>query len=103
MNRYGGATYPCPRCGEPTSGSWSEGGLRWAVCEACMDAERDHDRRRHGSGEEIPDELGDEGVPELARRLWAEREYSRRLRQIVVFQMGALAAASAAIILLLAR
>jgi hypothetical protein len=29
----------CPRCGHP-GGSWSEGGLRWAVCQDCMDGDR---------------------------------------------------------------
>jgi hypothetical protein len=34
---------PCPRCGQP-GGSWSEGGLRWAVCGDCMD--QDHRYRQ---------------------------------------------------------
>jgi len=25
----------CPRCGEKTTGAYSEGGLRWAICEDC--------------------------------------------------------------------
>lgn len=28
--------HKCPRCGTPTSGSWSEGGIKWAICEDCM-------------------------------------------------------------------
>jgi hypothetical protein len=45
-------TWPCPRCGRPTTGSYSEGGTRWALCADCLDAERrepDHgprERRR---------------------------------------------------------
>ncbi len=30
----------CPRCGQLTSGSWSEGGLKWAICDDCMNADR---------------------------------------------------------------
>lgn len=26
----------CPKCGIETDGSWSEGGIKWAVCEDCM-------------------------------------------------------------------
>lgn len=33
-------THECPRCGEQTAGSWSEGGAFWAICERCM--EREH-------------------------------------------------------------
>jgi len=29
--------HPCPRCGEPTYGTWSEGGVKWALCERCME------------------------------------------------------------------
>jgi len=28
--------YKCPRCGKLTIGSYSEGGIRWAICEDCM-------------------------------------------------------------------
>lgn len=34
------AEYPCPRCGRPTTGAYSEGGLKWAICQGCMDADR---------------------------------------------------------------
>jgi len=34
-------SHPCPRCGQPTTGTYSEGGLRWAICDACMDADRE--------------------------------------------------------------
>ena len=29
-------SHPCPRCGKPTDGAFSEGGLKWAICEDCM-------------------------------------------------------------------
>jgi len=29
--------HPCPNCGEMTSGTWTEGGLLWAICEICAD------------------------------------------------------------------
>ena len=43
------STYPCPRCGQPTTGAFSEGGLRWAICEDCMEKDRqrqESDRRK---------------------------------------------------------
>jgi len=42
----------CPRCGQSTSGSYSEGGLKWAICDDCMDADRRHaeEERRLTSG-----------------------------------------------------
>ncbi len=33
-------THACPRCGQETQGAYSEGGLRWAICEDCMARER---------------------------------------------------------------
>lgn len=35
------AKHDCPRCGELTRGSWSEGGLKWAICDECMAKERE--------------------------------------------------------------
>lgn len=35
--------HECPRCGIETDGAWSEGGLKWAVCERCM--HQDHHNR----------------------------------------------------------
>lgn len=32
-------SYPCPRCGRPTTGTPTEGGLRWALCWDCMEAD----------------------------------------------------------------
>lgn len=32
---------PCPRCGTPTHGSQSLGGMRWAICGECMWKEQD--------------------------------------------------------------
>ena len=46
MNPYEYGTHPCPRCGEPTDGAWSEGGLRWAICDACMQEQRELQRQR---------------------------------------------------------
>ena len=35
----------CPECGKPTEGSWSEGGIKWAVCEDCLEKlKQDTDR-----------------------------------------------------------
>lgn len=39
--------YPCPRCNRLTTGSWSEGGLRWAICEDCMAYDRETVQRHH--------------------------------------------------------
>ena len=36
-----GVDHLCPRCGLPTPGAWSEGGLRWALCDECMRRERE--------------------------------------------------------------
>lgn len=38
----------CPRCGQPTKGSFSEGGSHFAICEECMsqDEEKNRDERR---------------------------------------------------------
>lgn len=38
--------HPCPRCGRPTSGAWSEGGAKWAICEKCMEDE--HNQTQEG-------------------------------------------------------
>lgn len=37
-------THPCPRCGQETTGAYSEGGVRWAICEDCMAREREEAR-----------------------------------------------------------
>lgn len=34
------ALHSCPHCGRPTSGAWSGGGVKWAVCEECMEADK---------------------------------------------------------------
>jgi hypothetical protein len=44
-------TWRCPRCGRLTTGSVSEGGIRWAICDNCMsqdiiDSLRDQAERR---------------------------------------------------------
>jgi NMD protein affecting ribosome stability and mRNA decay len=28
--------WPCPRCGRPTTGAYTEGGARWALCADCL-------------------------------------------------------------------
>lgn len=40
----------CPRCGQPTEGSFSEGGSHFAICEECMShqEEKNRDARRQG-------------------------------------------------------
>jgi hypothetical protein len=34
-------THKCPRCNNDTEGSYSEGGLLWAICDDCMQQERE--------------------------------------------------------------
>ncbi len=29
----------CPRCGKKTDGSYSLGGVKWAICENCINKE----------------------------------------------------------------
>jgi hypothetical protein len=29
----------CAQCGRPTSGTWSEGGAKWGLCEECFEKE----------------------------------------------------------------
>jgi len=47
----------CPRCGQRTSGAWSEGGLRWAICDHCTRRERscdsEHTEPRRERGEAL--------------------------------------------------
>lgn len=33
--------HKCPKCGNETDGSYSEGGLLWAICETCMIKEQE--------------------------------------------------------------
>ena len=35
----------CPVCGEKTNGAWSEGGLKWAICDDCMVKQRQESER----------------------------------------------------------
>ena len=42
----------CPRCGKETEGSYSMGGILWAICEDCMNNDeeqfkRDYERCLH--------------------------------------------------------
>jgi hypothetical protein len=55
--------WPCPRCGQPTTGSVSEGGIRWAICPECMSAD-------------IRDAIRDE----------AERRQAERRRRLLEFE-----------------
>mgnify|MGYP001568870191 FL=1 len=38
----GRGDYPCPRCGGPTGGSYSEDGLLWAICDDCKTSDREN-------------------------------------------------------------
>ena len=68
------AMHSCPKCGRPTEGAWSEGGLRWAICEDCMEAERREARlaeargRRGQGGNRALEDLR-QAVDELERPL----------------------------------
>lgn len=44
--------HPCPRCGRPTSGTYSGGGLKWAICGECMDLEAEESERELREQEE---------------------------------------------------
>ena len=33
--------HECPECGKETEGTFSEGGILWAICEDCMQDELD--------------------------------------------------------------
>ena len=37
--------HPCPQCGQPTTGTYSEGGIKWAICEDCMRHQRVREMR----------------------------------------------------------
>ena len=37
----------CPRCGKKTEGSYSEGGTLWALCEDCMNDDREKFAREY--------------------------------------------------------
>lgn len=47
--------HPCPRCGEATEGAVSQGGIRWAICETCMD----EDQRWGNDQDAVRDRLRD--------------------------------------------
>ena len=48
-------THACPRCGTQTEGTYSEGGLLWAICFSCMRNDVDIQRQRQ---EHLPQRLG---------------------------------------------
>ena len=56
----------CPRCGQPTAGAWSEGGVQWTLCEACLAAEASVDREE-GLWDDGGEDEGDDDVLEVAR------------------------------------
>ena len=35
--------HECPKCGKETEGTFSEGGILWAICEDCMQKEDELD------------------------------------------------------------
>ncbi len=47
----------CPRCGQLTSGAWSEGGLLWAICDDCMSADSGDIRNDGFVGSKTHDKL----------------------------------------------
>lgn len=49
-NREKALMHECPRCGQPTDGAWSPGGLRWAICDECMR----YTREDYGLDEDAP-------------------------------------------------
>ena len=53
--------HACPRCGRLTNGSMSEGGLRWAICDDCMDDDRIVIRLKTGVADDCP-RCGGRGV-----------------------------------------
>jgi hypothetical protein len=53
-----GIPHSCPRCGTQTTGAWSEGGARWALCQGCLE-EQLHEARRQRREHSGPLALGD--------------------------------------------
>jgi len=35
-NPYSTEQHECPQCGKLTHGSYSEGGIKWSLCEDCL-------------------------------------------------------------------
>lgn len=64
----------CGRCGNKTSGTWSEGGHCWSLCESCMDLET---RLRGPPDDDVstedPYEFSESEDGEEARHNWARR------------------------------
>jgi len=57
-------SHKCPRCGQSTDGAWSEGGLRWAICEECMQDRREQEAQ------------------------WREKEYWELTRKSIAYRDG---------------
>lgn len=45
--------HQCPRCGNPTDGAYSQGGLKWAICDECMEREWGQQEREQEEREAI--------------------------------------------------
>jgi len=35
----------CSKCGKEAAGAYTEGGLKWSICDECMDMEARPDKR----------------------------------------------------------
>jgi len=42
--------HKCPKCGNDTDGVYSEGGVKWAICDDCMCREEREAERRYEYG-----------------------------------------------------
>lgn len=43
--------HDCPDCGEQTYGTYSEGGLKWSICENCMAKLKSQNSAENGDAE----------------------------------------------------
>jgi len=43
----------CENCGKETNGTYSEGGIKWAICEECMSAPQ-HNREDKPDKDRMP-------------------------------------------------
>jgi len=64
--------YNCQRCGKPTSGAYSMGGLLWAICEDCMADDHRSIADRAALDSDIHREIAAQkrGTPESLERFW---------------------------------
>ena len=82
-------THPCPRCGKITEGAYSQGGLKWAICDDCMGASRSWERHQkevaaeHAvANEELLQTLSDAAV-EIANLDSPENPVVQRIREVI--------------------